>query len=106
MPVGDSRALAAGIQALYHDDARRLAMAHAAQQRALAEDAAFTAREFEQLFARLRGGSGREARPPLREPARDAGTVPAQGGDDALSPPRQGQVPGDAPGDVGRLPAP
>jgi glycosyltransferase involved in cell wall biosynthesis len=106
VPVGDARALAAGILALYHDDSRRLALARAAQQRALNEDAAFTARELERVFASLCGGSVRQTRVPSGEPARDAGTVLAEGRDDVLPPARHGQETRDTSPDSGRLPAP
>ena len=51
--VGDSAALAAAIDALLGDEARRLRIAVAAQRLALAEDADYTARCFEQVYAAL-----------------------------------------------------
>ncbi len=43
VPVGDDRALAAEIRLLLEDDARRIAVARAAQRRAMEEDADYTA---------------------------------------------------------------
>ena len=51
--VGDSAALAAAIDALLGDEDRRLRIAAAAQQLALAQDAHYTARCFEQMYATL-----------------------------------------------------
>jgi glycosyltransferase involved in cell wall biosynthesis len=50
VPVGDAAALAREIETLLLDDALRLELGRAAQQRAIAEDADFTAREFEALY--------------------------------------------------------
>jgi glycosyltransferase involved in cell wall biosynthesis len=110
VPVADSRALATAIQALYHDEARRLALAREAQRRALAEDADFTAHAFEQLFNRLRRGSGGESGAPARElageVAREPGAVLAQRSGDPLPAACERERPRDAPGDGGGLPAP
>lgn len=64
VPVGASAALAEAIAALATDEDRRLRIAAAAQQRALADDADRTAALFEALHAELvhgRQGSGRYA---------------------------------------------
>ena len=53
VPPGDGRALADGIESLLKDDARRLEMARAAQERALSEDADLTARRFLALYREL-----------------------------------------------------
>jgi glycosyltransferase involved in cell wall biosynthesis len=53
--VGDAAGLAHEIEALLTDDALRLAMGRAAQARAIAEDADFTARSFEALYREVRG---------------------------------------------------
>ena len=50
VPVGDAEALARAITSLLTDEPRRLALAHAAQTRAVAIDADFTAACFEQLY--------------------------------------------------------
>jgi glycosyltransferase involved in cell wall biosynthesis len=50
VPVGDAEALARETVALLGDDARRLALAHEAQRRALAEDADETVRRFERIY--------------------------------------------------------
>jgi glycosyltransferase involved in cell wall biosynthesis len=50
---GDPQALAQGINRLLDDEALRLRVARAAQQRAIEEDADFTARAFELLYRRL-----------------------------------------------------
>ncbi|HET9864383.1 MAG TPA: glycosyltransferase, partial [Steroidobacteraceae bacterium] len=55
VPCRDPVALAEVIAKLFDDDARRLLLASRAQQRALAEDADFTARSFERCYAQLRG---------------------------------------------------
>jgi glycosyltransferase involved in cell wall biosynthesis len=52
VPPGDAAALAGAAQELLTDEPRRLAVAHAAQQIALAEDADFTAREVLELYDR------------------------------------------------------
>lgn len=53
VPVGDARALAAGIIALLEDDARRVAIARCAQARAVAINADVTAAMFERHYADL-----------------------------------------------------
>jgi glycosyltransferase involved in cell wall biosynthesis len=53
VPAGDAAALAAAIARVLGDDGLRMQLAGAAQQRALAEDADYTARTFEALYARL-----------------------------------------------------
>ncbi len=55
VPVGDAAALAREIAALLADEDRRLAMAARAQARAVAEDADFTARRIQRLYAGLVG---------------------------------------------------
>ena len=55
VPPADPGALAAAIRAVLADEAQRLHMAHAAQCRALAEDAVHTARAFTELYARVAG---------------------------------------------------
>lgn len=55
VPVGDAAALAREIEALLLDDALRLKLGNAAQAHALAEDADFTAREFEALYREVAG---------------------------------------------------
>jgi len=52
---GDAAGLALLINRLAGDEALRLQLAHAAQRRALAEDADFTSAKFEQLHAELAG---------------------------------------------------
>ncbi|MBS0579611.1 MAG: glycosyltransferase family 4 protein [Proteobacteria bacterium] len=54
VPVADPRALAGAVLELLGDENGRLELARAAQGRALAEDAGFTARAFEALYERLR----------------------------------------------------
>jgi glycosyltransferase involved in cell wall biosynthesis len=56
VPVGDAAALAAETAALLADEPRRLALAHAAQQRAIAIDADYTAATFERIYGELRNG--------------------------------------------------
>jgi len=51
VPVGDARALADAIASLLVDEPRRLAIARAAQRRAIEIDADFTAASFERLYA-------------------------------------------------------
>lgn len=53
VPVGDAEALAAAIAGLAAAEGERLRLAGAAQQRALAEDADFTAGRFRRLYAEL-----------------------------------------------------
>jgi glycosyltransferase involved in cell wall biosynthesis len=53
VPVGDARALADAIAALLVDEPRRLAIARAAQRRAIAIDADYTAASFERLYAEI-----------------------------------------------------
>lgn len=53
VPVGDAAALAAAVTMALCDDGLRLSVAAAAQRRALAEDADYTARAFEALYRRL-----------------------------------------------------
>jgi glycosyltransferase involved in cell wall biosynthesis len=53
VPPGDWSALAGAIRQVLDDDALRLRLAHAAQQRALHEDAAYTAARFEALYRRV-----------------------------------------------------
>jgi len=50
VPIGDATALAAEVKGLLEDEDRRLAIAREAQRRALACDAAWTARTFEALY--------------------------------------------------------
>jgi len=50
---GDAAGLATAVAQLLGDEPRRLAIAHAAQARALAEDADFTVRAFEALYAQV-----------------------------------------------------
>ena len=50
VPVGDWHAMAAAIRRLLENDGLRCQIAHAAQQRALAEDADYTACAFEALY--------------------------------------------------------
>ncbi len=56
VPHADPEALAHGALTLLADENRRLQLAVAAQQRAIAEDADYTARSFGQLLARLAEG--------------------------------------------------
>lgn len=51
--AGDDEALAATLGELASDDERRLAVARRAQERAVAEDADFTARRFEAIYAEV-----------------------------------------------------
>jgi hypothetical protein len=53
VPVGDERALAAGILALLRDDRRRIEMGQAAHRWACAYDADWTAAQFQALYHRL-----------------------------------------------------
>jgi glycosyltransferase involved in cell wall biosynthesis len=53
VPVGDARALAEAIASLLVDEPRRLAMARAAQRRAVAIDADYTALAFERLYGEM-----------------------------------------------------
>ena len=53
VPVGDADALARETAALLGDDARRLSLAHEAQQRAVGEDADETARRFERIYEEI-----------------------------------------------------
>ncbi len=57
VPVGNPERLADAIHTLLADEARRLCVARAAQCRALAEDADYTARAFEALYQRLAAGA-------------------------------------------------
>jgi glycosyltransferase involved in cell wall biosynthesis len=58
VPVGDANALAAAIETLLRDDARRMDMARAAQARARAEDADWSAARVLTIYRELaRGGS-------------------------------------------------
>ena len=50
VPVGDSRALADAVDAVLDDEPRRMHLAEAAQSRALAIDADFTASSFERVY--------------------------------------------------------
>jgi glycosyltransferase involved in cell wall biosynthesis len=54
VPVGDAAALARETAALLADEPRRLQMARAAQQRAIAIDADYTAAAFERIYHELR----------------------------------------------------
>lgn len=53
IPVGDAEALARETARLAEDDGRRLALAREAQRRAIAQDADWTARRFEALYAEM-----------------------------------------------------
>jgi glycosyltransferase involved in cell wall biosynthesis len=53
VPVGDAKQLAAAVERLHVDEDLRLGIAVEAQRRSLAEDADFTARTFEHLYASL-----------------------------------------------------
>ncbi len=53
VPIGDAAALAQAILELDQDDERRLRIARAAQELAIAEDADFTARQLRTLYASL-----------------------------------------------------
>jgi glycosyltransferase involved in cell wall biosynthesis len=59
VPVGDHAALAREIARLLSDEDARMRMAARAQERALAEDADFTAREILRHYAELVEGAGR-----------------------------------------------
>jgi len=61
VPVGDARALADAVTSLLDDDTRRIAIAHAAQERAIAIDADYTAASFERLYAEVLDQRGRRA---------------------------------------------
>jgi glycosyltransferase involved in cell wall biosynthesis len=66
VPVGDADALAYETQKLVEDEDRRLAIAHEAQRRAVAQDADWTAAQFERFYTEVtnaanRGGRGRQA---------------------------------------------
>lgn len=56
VPVGDAAALATETVALLADEPRRLALAHAAQKRAIAVDADCTVAAFERIYEDLRNG--------------------------------------------------
>jgi glycosyltransferase involved in cell wall biosynthesis len=56
VPIGDVHALSHAIAALLEDDARRLAVAAAAQLRARREDADWTAGRFAAIYRRLVNG--------------------------------------------------
>jgi glycosyltransferase involved in cell wall biosynthesis len=58
VPIGDVGALAHAITVLIEDDARRLAIAAAAQLRARREDADWTAGRFASIYHRLVNGEG------------------------------------------------
>ena len=59
VPIGDARALADAIASLLVDEPRRLAIARAAQRRAIGIDADFTAVSFERLYAGVLAERGR-----------------------------------------------
>lgn len=59
VPVGDASALAGAIRQLLNDEDLRLRIAAAAQRRAVVEDADYTARQFETLYASVIGPSPR-----------------------------------------------
>jgi glycosyltransferase involved in cell wall biosynthesis len=59
VPVGDARALADAITSLLVDEPRRLAIACAAQRRAIEIDADLTAASFEWLYADVLAGRAR-----------------------------------------------
>jgi len=59
VPVGDAAALAREIAALAADETRRLAIAHAAQHRAVLIDADYTTSAFERVYAELCAAHGR-----------------------------------------------
>jgi glycosyltransferase involved in cell wall biosynthesis len=59
VPVGDAAALAAETAALLADEPRRLALAHAAQQRAITIDADYTTAAFERIYQELRNEGAR-----------------------------------------------
>ncbi len=58
VPVADPAALATALAQLLADEPRRLRLAHAAQALALAQDADFTARQFEAVYEELSRGGG------------------------------------------------
>jgi glycosyltransferase involved in cell wall biosynthesis len=62
VPVGDAEGLARETLELLRDDARRLAIARAAQHRALAHDADWTAARFERLYVDVTSGARRISR--------------------------------------------
>jgi glycosyltransferase involved in cell wall biosynthesis len=53
VPVADPAALASAISELLQDESRRLEIGREAQRRAVAQDAAYTAERFRELYARL-----------------------------------------------------
>ena len=55
VPVGDADALARAVSELLEDDDRRMRVAEAAQRRALAEDADWSADRVSELYARIAG---------------------------------------------------
>jgi glycosyltransferase involved in cell wall biosynthesis len=59
VPVGDAIALAGAVRQLLGDEDLRLRIATAAHRRAVAEDADYTSRQFEALYARLTGSRRR-----------------------------------------------
>ena len=59
VPVGDAAALAREVAALLSDEPRRLTLARAAQQRAMAIDADYTAGTFERMYEELANGRPR-----------------------------------------------
>ena len=61
VPVGEARALADAVTSLLDDEPRRLALARAAQVRAIAIDADFTAASFERLYSEMLAQRGRAA---------------------------------------------
>ncbi|HUK20023.1 MAG TPA: glycosyltransferase family 4 protein [Gemmatimonadales bacterium] len=67
VPVGHADRLAEETVALLNDEPRRLSLAHAAQRRALAQDADWTAREFEKIYQDLSASPRRSST--LRSPA-------------------------------------
>ena len=64
VPVGDDAALAREVATLLADDERRLALAHAAQARALAEDADWSAARMLELYDELAARPRRRTRRP------------------------------------------
>ncbi|MBS0379672.1 MAG: glycosyltransferase [Proteobacteria bacterium] len=58
VPVADPAALATALARLLDDEPRRLRLAHAAQSLALAQDADFTAGQFEAVYEELSRGGG------------------------------------------------
>jgi len=63
VPPDDPVALARMVAAFLDDEEARLEMARRAQQRALAEDADWTAAQFEELLRRTVAGARLEERP-------------------------------------------